>query len=68
LFELAIELANRSPSDRRTLTRASWDYAVKQPEFALAAGMTALRGIAVGWGYEMTAEDAGGVCGGDGGG
>jgi hypothetical protein len=48
LFELAIELANRSPSDPRTLTRAARDYAVKQPEFALAAGMTALRGIAAG--------------------
>ena len=57
LFELAIELANRSPSDPRTLTRASRDYAVKEPEFALSAGMTALRGIAAGWGYEMTGED-----------
>jgi hypothetical protein len=57
LFELAIELANRSPSDPRTLTRAARDYAVKQPEFALAAGMTALHGIASGWGYEMTGED-----------
>jgi hypothetical protein len=49
-FKLAIELANRSPSDPRTLTRAARDYAVKQPEFALAAGMTALRGIASEWG------------------
>jgi hypothetical protein len=57
LFELAIELANRSPSDPRTLTRAARDYTVKQPEFALAAGMTALHGIASGWGYEMTGED-----------
>jgi hypothetical protein len=57
LFELAIELANRSASNRRTLTRAARDYAIKQPEFALAAGMTALRGIASGWGYEMTGED-----------
>ena len=56
-FELAIELANRSPSDPRTLTRAARDYAVKQPEFALAAGMTALRGIAAGWGYEITSQD-----------
>lgn len=57
LFELAIELANRSPSDPRTLIRAARDYAAKQPEFALAAGMTALRGIAKGWGYEITGVD-----------
>ena len=57
LFELAIELANRSPSDPRTLIRAARDYARERPEFALAAGMTALRGIAKGWGYEITGVD-----------
>jgi hypothetical protein len=56
-FELAIELANRSPSDPRTLTRAARDFAVEQPKFALAAGMTALRGIANGWGYDITGID-----------
>ena len=43
LFDLAIELANRSPSDPRTLIRAARDFAAERPEFALAAGMTALR-------------------------
>lgn len=57
LFALAIDLANRSPSDPRTLTRAARDYADKQPEFARAAGMTALYGIARGWGYEITGAD-----------
>ena len=56
-FELAIELANRSPSDPRTLIRAAKEYAVERPEFALAAGMTALRGIANGWGYEIAGID-----------
>ena len=56
-FELAIELANRSPSDPRTLIRAARDFAVERPEFALAAGMTALRGIANGWGYDITGVD-----------
>ncbi|WGG48865.1 hypothetical protein [Rugamonas sp. DEMB1] len=56
-FELAIELANRSPADPRTLIRASRDFAVERPEFALAAGMTALRGIANGWGYDITGID-----------
>lgn len=53
-FELAIELASRSPSDPRTLIRAAKDYAVERPEFALAARMTALRRIANGWGYDIT--------------
>ena len=57
LYELAIELANRSPSDPRTLIRASRDFAAERPEFALAAGMTALRGIANGWGYDITGID-----------
>jgi hypothetical protein len=57
LFELAITLANTSRSDPRTLTRAARDFADKQPEFALAAGMSALQGIAVGWGWEITSAD-----------
>jgi len=56
-FELAIELANQSPSDPRTLARAARDYAVKRPEFALAAGLTTIRGIANGWGYDITGVD-----------
>ena len=56
-FELAIELANRSPSDPRTLIRAARDYAVERPEFSLAAGVTALRGITNGWGYDITGVD-----------
>lgn len=56
-FELAIELANGSPSDPRTLIRAARDFAAERPEFALAAGMSALRGIAKGWGYEITGVD-----------
>lgn len=57
LYELALELANRSPSDPRTLIRAARDFTVERPEFALAAGMTALRGIAKGWGYDITGVD-----------
>ena len=56
-FELAIELANRSPSDPRTLIRAARDFAVERPEFALAAGMTGLRGIANGYGHDITGID-----------
>ena len=56
-FELAIELANRSPADPRTLARAARDHAVERPEFALAAGLAALRGIANGGGYDITGAD-----------
>lgn len=57
LFELAIELANRSPADPKTLIRAARDFAVKRPDFALAAGMTALNGIVRGYGYDITGVD-----------
>ncbi len=56
-YEMAITLANRSASDPRTLIRAARDFAVERPAFALAAGMTALRGIAIGWGYDITGSD-----------
>jgi hypothetical protein len=56
-FDLAIELANQSPADPRTLIRAARDYAVERPQFALAAGLTALKGIASGWGYDITGLD-----------
>jgi hypothetical protein len=54
LFDVAIELATRSPTDPRTLTRAARDYAEKQPDFALAAGLAALHWISRGQGYEIT--------------
>jgi len=57
LFDVAIELATRSPTDPRTLTRAARDYAEKQPAFALAAGLAALRWISLGHGYEITGTD-----------
>lgn len=56
-FELAIELANRNPSDPRTLIRAARYFAVVRPDFALVADMTALRGIANGWGYDISGID-----------
>ncbi|MFM0515089.1 hypothetical protein [Paraburkholderia sp. RL17-373-BIF-A] len=57
LFDLAIELANASPTDPRTLTRAARDFGQKQPEFAMAAGLAALRWISRGHGYEITEMD-----------
>lgn len=57
MFEMAIDLATNSPTDPRTLTRAARDYVEKQPEFALAAGLAALRWISRGHGYEITGGD-----------
>ncbi|OZB31959.1 MAG: hypothetical protein B7X47_07885 [Ferrovum sp. 34-44-207] len=57
LFDVAIELATRSPTDPRTLTRAARDYAEEQPEFALSAGLAALQWISRGHGYEITGGD-----------
>lgn len=57
LFDVAIELATRSPTDPRTLTRAARDYAEKQSDFALAAGLAALHWISRGHGYEITGGD-----------
>lgn len=57
LFALAVELANQSPTDPRTLTRAARDFAVDQPQFAINAALSALRWVAHGHGYEITGAD-----------
>ncbi len=57
LYDLAIELVSSSPTDPRTLTRAARDYAEKQPDFALVAGLAALRWISLGHGYEISGTD-----------
>jgi tetratricopeptide (TPR) repeat protein len=56
-YDLALELANRSPCDPKTLTRAARDYLDTGPEFALGSAMAALRWLSEGWGYEMTGVD-----------
>ena len=57
LFDVAIELAARSPSDPRTLIRAAKDFATDRPDFALASGVSALRWITLGHGYEIKGID-----------
>ena len=42
LYEEAIELANRTPCDPKTLTRAARDLTETEPRFALEAGLAAL--------------------------
>ena len=57
LFDVAIELANKSPTDPRTLSRASRNFAEKRADFAVSAGMAALYWMARGYGYKITAGD-----------
>jgi hypothetical protein len=57
LYKEAIELANRTPCDPRTLTRAARDMTDAEPLFALEAGMAAIRWLAQGYGYEITGAD-----------
>ncbi len=54
---MALELANRSHCDPKTLTRAARDYLGTEPAFALGCAMAALRWLSQGWGYEVTSAD-----------
>lgn len=57
LYEEAISLANRTPCDPRTLTRAARDMAETRPLFARNAGIAALRWLSAGYGYDITVYD-----------
>ena len=57
LFDEAIRLASRAPCDPKTLTRAARDFVDARPEFAVEAGLAALRWLAQGYGYEVTGAD-----------
>ena len=62
LYDEAIALAQRTPCDPRTLTRAARDFAATQPRFAVEAGLAALRWITAGYGYEITGVDVLAAC------
>jgi hypothetical protein len=57
LYAEAIELANRTPCDPKTLARAARDMAESEPQFAVEAGVAALRWLVKGYGYEITSLD-----------
>lgn len=57
LYDLAIDLANRSPCDPKTLIRAARDFEHSQPFFALNAGLTALRWLCAGHGYDLVGNE-----------
>ena len=54
LYDLALNLAKRSPVDHRTLIRAADDFGEKEPGFALNCGLLALYWICAGRAYEAT--------------
>ncbi|HYK88842.1 MAG TPA: hypothetical protein VE398_08735 [Acidobacteriota bacterium] len=57
LYQEAIELANRTPCDPKTLIRAARDMVETRPQFAAEAGIAALRWLVAGYGYEITGLD-----------
>jgi hypothetical protein len=57
MYPEALDLASRSPCEPKTLTRAARDFLEKHTEFALGAGLLALRWLASGHGYEITSAD-----------
>ncbi len=57
LYDTAIQLANRSHCDPKTLIRAARDFEQHEPQFALQAALTALRWLCEGWGYELDGSE-----------
>ena len=57
LLNMAVELAQLSPTDPLTLSRAARDYATKDSNFSLAVGLASLHWMARGYGYELTSAD-----------
>jgi len=57
LYDEALTLASRTPTDPKTLARAARDYAEKQPAFAVGAGLLSLAWLVQGYGYEITSID-----------
>ena len=57
LCDDAIALANRSPCDPKTLIRAARDHEEAAPLFALNAGLTALRWLRAGHGYDLVGNE-----------
>jgi hypothetical protein len=53
----ALRLAESSPCDPKTLTRAARDHGKSDPDFAVGVGLAALRWISAGYGYELTGFD-----------
>ncbi len=62
LYDEALSLAEESPCDPRTLTRAARDMAGTNPGFAIGAGRAALKWMLLGYGYEISELDVHNAC------
>ena len=60
-LDLALRFAKTGRTDPKTLSRASRDFAAKDPVFALRIGRLAVDRILEGYGYEITALDLAGA-------
>jgi len=56
-YDLALKFAGGGRTDPRTLSRASRDFAAKEPTFAMKVGRLALERLLLGHGYEITSLD-----------
>lgn len=54
-YDLALDLARRSPPDPKTLVRAARDHCESEPGFARDTALLALHWLAEGYGYDITA-------------
>lgn len=57
-LDIAISCAAAPDADPSTLVRAARDFAGKQPEFAMAVGLLAIKSLLSGGGYEPLLSDA----------
>lgn len=57
LFDVALDLARKSPVDHRTLLRAVDDFTEAEPGFALNCGLLALHWICAGRAYDPTMSE-----------
>lgn len=57
LYHLALQLAQKSPVDHRTLIRSASDFVTSEPHFALNSGLLALYWICAGRAYEATFDE-----------
>jgi hypothetical protein len=57
LLQEAADLAQRTPCDPRTLTRAARDHVFTHPAFAVQCGLAAILWLAKGYGFDITSVD-----------
>lgn len=56
-YDFAIDLANKSPCDPKTLSRAAEKHIDTHPKFSMNSGLAAIKWLCEGQGYEITNID-----------